>query len=175
MNGAHEFKSMNWNEEPRWSTAAAILVLVVLTPVVVASRLHPLRPSRGRWRPIWGWHRNIAPARGEVDLPAYRTMLIVQAGKDPNKAKKCPVRPCKVVCVDLTRQMLWVPQGKRGKASYAASRMRDRAKNQALPGVDCAGSRSRRPSPTPPSGLGGTAKRRGASPCPRVVGSDTQR
>ncbi len=40
-----------------------------------------------------------------------RTQLVA-AGKNPNAAKKCPVRTYRVTCVDLSRQLLWVQWGK---------------------------------------------------------------
>ncbi|MCF3122586.1 MULTISPECIES: L,D-transpeptidase [Streptomyces] len=59
-------------------------------------------------------HR-VRPATGQANLHTYRMLLIVQAGKAPNKARHCPQRSYRVVCVDRTRQLLWVQQGAKGK------------------------------------------------------------
>ncbi|MGW8375025.1 L,D-transpeptidase family protein [Streptomyces sp. ODS28] len=57
-------------------------------------------------------HR-ISPADGYADLETYRTVELVKAGKNPNRAGKCPVRRFKVACMDMDRQLLWVQQGKK--------------------------------------------------------------
>lgn len=59
-------------------------------------------------------HR-VRPATGQANLRTYRMLLIVQAGKTPNKARRCPQRSYRVVCVDRSRQLLWVQQGAKGK------------------------------------------------------------
>ncbi|MXM62265.1 L,D-transpeptidase family protein [Streptomyces sp. HUCO-GS316] len=38
---------------------------------------------------------------------------VLAARKNPNAAKKCPVRTYRVVCVDLSRQLTWVQKGKK--------------------------------------------------------------
>ncbi|QEU93238.1 L,D-transpeptidase [Streptomyces kanamyceticus] len=55
----------------------------------------------------------VRPANGYANLWTYRMMLVAQAGKNPNKAGKCPVRRFKVVCVDMNRQLLWVQRGRK--------------------------------------------------------------
>ncbi|MDJ0379450.1 L,D-transpeptidase family protein [Streptomyces sp. G-G2] len=45
---------------------------------------------------------------GYPDLATYRTMVAVQARPNPNAAGRCPVRPHRVTCVDMDRQLLWV-------------------------------------------------------------------
>ncbi|MEU7579431.1 L,D-transpeptidase [Streptomyces sp. NPDC041068] len=57
----------------------------------------------------------IKPATGQANLRTYRMLLIVQAGTTPNKARRCPQRRYKVICVDRTRQLLWVQTGTKGK------------------------------------------------------------
>ncbi|MEV3859287.1 L,D-transpeptidase [Streptomyces sp. NPDC050095] len=56
--------------------------------------------------------RHVRPADGRANLWTYRMMLVAQAGKDPNKAGRCPVRAFKVTCVDMSRQLLWVQRGR---------------------------------------------------------------
>lgn len=55
----------------------------------------------------------VRPADGYAGLATYRMMLVAQARKNPNAAKKCPVRSYKVACVDLARQLVWVQQGRK--------------------------------------------------------------
>ncbi|MBC9712734.1 L,D-transpeptidase family protein [Streptomyces sp. TRM66268-LWL] len=56
----------------------------------------------------------VRPTDGYAGLATYRQLLVVQAGKNPNAAGKCPVRPRqKVACVDLSRQLTWVQRGKK--------------------------------------------------------------
>ncbi|MFE6779112.1 L,D-transpeptidase [Streptomyces sp. NPDC057702] len=45
---------------------------------------------------------------GYADLGTYRTLVAVQAARDPNAAGHCPVRAFRVTCVDMDRQLLWV-------------------------------------------------------------------
>ncbi|MCX5295720.1 L,D-transpeptidase [Streptomyces sp. NBC_00193] len=54
----------------------------------------------------------IRPANGYAGLVTYRTMVAVAARKNPNAAGDCPVRPHRVTCVDLERQILWVQRGR---------------------------------------------------------------
>ncbi|WP_411158596.1 L,D-transpeptidase family protein [Streptomyces sp. TRM68416] len=55
----------------------------------------------------------LTPADGYANLATYRTMLVVEARPDPNKAGNCPVRSYRTACVDLTRQLMWVQDGRR--------------------------------------------------------------
>ncbi|MFE7766238.1 L,D-transpeptidase family protein [Streptomyces sp. NPDC057438] len=55
----------------------------------------------------------VRPADGYAGLATYRTMLVVQARRDPNAAGKCPVRTYQVTCVDLDRQLMWVQEDER--------------------------------------------------------------
>lgn len=50
----------------------------------------------------------IRPADGYAGLVTFRTMVAVAARTNPNAAGGCPVRPHRVTCVDLERQILWV-------------------------------------------------------------------
>ncbi|MGW7818849.1 L,D-transpeptidase family protein [Streptomyces puniciscabiei] len=53
----------------------------------------------------------IKPAIGFAGPVTWSTMMLVAAQKNPNAAKKCPVRSYKVACVDLDRQLTWVQKG----------------------------------------------------------------
>ncbi|MEU6777293.1 L,D-transpeptidase [Streptomyces sp. NPDC046759] len=53
----------------------------------------------------------IKPAIGFAGPVTWSTMMLVSARKNPNAAKKCPVRSYKVACVDLDRQLTWVQKG----------------------------------------------------------------
>lgn len=53
----------------------------------------------------------IKPASGFAGPVTWSTMMLVSARKNPNAAKKCPVRSYKVACVDLGRQLTWVQKG----------------------------------------------------------------
>ncbi|MQY35332.1 hypothetical protein SRB17_33060 [Streptomyces sp. RB17] len=53
----------------------------------------------------------IKPAIGFAGPVTWSTMVLVSARKNPNAAKKCPVRSYKVACVDLDRQLTWVQKG----------------------------------------------------------------
>ncbi|MEV6052805.1 L,D-transpeptidase family protein [Streptomyces sp. NPDC052107] len=53
----------------------------------------------------------IKPAIGFAGPVTWSTMMLVAARKNPNAAKKCPVRSYKVACVDLDRQLTWVQKG----------------------------------------------------------------
>ncbi|MGC5361293.1 L,D-transpeptidase family protein [Streptomyces sp. DT24] len=49
---------------------------------------------------------------GEITWRTMNTMLAQKAaGKNPNKAKKCPTNKGRIACVDLTRQLSWVQDG----------------------------------------------------------------
>ncbi|MFD9339280.1 L,D-transpeptidase family protein [Streptomyces sp. NPDC060028] len=50
----------------------------------------------------------IEPAEGYPGLVTYRMMVAVAARANPNAAGLCPVRPHRVTCIDLDRQLLWV-------------------------------------------------------------------
>ncbi|MEU6348986.1 L,D-transpeptidase [Streptomyces sp. NPDC047072] len=56
---------------------------------------------------------NVTPADGYAGLATYRTMLVVEARPNPNKAGHCPIRTYKIACVDLDRQLMWIQQGTR--------------------------------------------------------------
>ncbi|MFE8942592.1 L,D-transpeptidase family protein [Streptomyces sp. NPDC007856] len=53
----------------------------------------------------------IKPASGFAGPVTWSTMMLVSARRNPNAAKKCPVRSYKVACVDLDRQLTWVQKG----------------------------------------------------------------
>ncbi|MER6024930.1 L,D-transpeptidase family protein [Streptomyces sp. NPDC001851] len=53
----------------------------------------------------------IKPAIGFAGPVTWSTMMLLSAKKNPNAAKKCPVRSYKVACVDLDRQLTWVQKG----------------------------------------------------------------
>ncbi|WP_105970176.1 L,D-transpeptidase [Streptomyces geranii] len=55
----------------------------------------------------------VRPADGYAGLTTYRTMLVVEAGANPNADGKCPVRTYRIACVDLARQLMWVQTGSR--------------------------------------------------------------
>ncbi|MEU5371294.1 L,D-transpeptidase [Streptomyces sp. NPDC005951] len=62
----------------------------------------------------------ITPTIGYAGPLTWRTMntMLAQqaAGKNPNKAGKCPTDKGRIACVDLTRQLSWIQDGK--KLSY---------------------------------------------------------
>ncbi|MFE2285657.1 L,D-transpeptidase family protein [Streptomyces sp. NPDC059443] len=53
-------------------------------------------------------NNGVRPADGYAGLATYRTMVAVAARANPNADHGCPVRPHRVTCVDLARQLLWV-------------------------------------------------------------------
>ncbi|MFD4475005.1 L,D-transpeptidase [Streptomyces sp. NPDC058471] len=55
----------------------------------------------------------ISPADGSASLRTYRTMVADKVGRDPAARRGCPSPAYRVVCVDLTRQILWVQVGRR--------------------------------------------------------------
>ncbi|MFE0424004.1 L,D-transpeptidase [Streptomyces sp. NPDC058953] len=59
----------------------------------------------------------ISPAQGYAGALTWRTMntMLEQraAGKNPNKAGKCPTNKGRIACVDLTRQLSWIQDGKK--------------------------------------------------------------
>ncbi|MGW6274886.1 L,D-transpeptidase [Streptomyces sp. NPDC055060] len=55
----------------------------------------------------------ISPADGSASLRTYRLVVADKVGRDPAARKGCPSRAYRVVCVDLTRQILWVQVGQR--------------------------------------------------------------
>lgn len=61
----------------------------------------------------------ITPAMGYAGPLTWRTMntMLQQkaAGKNPNKAGKCPTNKGRIACVDLTRQLSWIQDGKKLK------------------------------------------------------------
>lgn len=50
---------------------------------------------------------------GYARLETYRQTQVVKAAKNPNAAGRCPTDVGKVVCVDMTRQLLWLQTGDR--------------------------------------------------------------
>ncbi|MFJ6940426.1 L,D-transpeptidase family protein [Streptomyces sp. NPDC101132] len=50
----------------------------------------------------------VQPADGTANLATYRTSLVIEERRHPNKDGRCPVRERRIVCVDLDRQLLWV-------------------------------------------------------------------
>ncbi|AZP23483.1 murein L,D-transpeptidase [Streptomyces aquilus] len=57
--------------------------------------------------------QKITPAIGFAGPVTWARMQYLSARKNPNAAKKCPVRSYRVACVDLTRQITWVQKGKK--------------------------------------------------------------
>ncbi|KUO21100.1 L,D-transpeptidase family protein [Streptomyces dysideae] len=57
--------------------------------------------------------QKIKPANGFAGPVTWSTMQLISARKNPNAAKKCPVRTYRVACVDLGRQLTWVQKGKK--------------------------------------------------------------
>ncbi|MFF5482555.1 L,D-transpeptidase family protein [Streptomyces sp. NPDC012935] len=55
----------------------------------------------------------IKPAIGFAGPVTWATMQLVSARKNPNAAKKCPVRTYRIACVDLDRQLAWVQKGRK--------------------------------------------------------------
>ncbi|MCX4698541.1 L,D-transpeptidase family protein [Streptomyces sp. NBC_01373] len=55
----------------------------------------------------------IKPAIGFAGPVTWARMQLISARKNPNAAKKCPVRSYRVACVDLTRQLTWVQKGEK--------------------------------------------------------------
>ncbi|WP_326721188.1 L,D-transpeptidase [Streptomyces sp. NBC_00243] len=55
----------------------------------------------------------IKPNIGFAGPVTWAQMQLLSAKKNPNAAKKCPVRSYRVACVDLTRQLTWVQKGKK--------------------------------------------------------------
>ncbi|HEY8978620.1 MAG TPA: L,D-transpeptidase [Streptomyces sp.] len=55
----------------------------------------------------------LSPANGYANYPTYRLMLVAVAARNPDPARRCPVNSHRVACVDLSRQLMWVQQGKR--------------------------------------------------------------
>ncbi|MFF4549068.1 L,D-transpeptidase family protein [Streptomyces sp. NPDC001406] len=53
----------------------------------------------------------IKPAIGFAGPVTWSRMMLISARKNPNSAKKCPVRTYRVACVDLSRQLTWVQKG----------------------------------------------------------------
>ncbi|MFJ9813960.1 L,D-transpeptidase family protein [Streptomyces sp. NPDC101151] len=53
----------------------------------------------------------IKPAIGFAGPVTWSTMMLLSARKNPNAARKCPVRSYRVACVDLDRQLTWVQKG----------------------------------------------------------------
>lgn len=64
----------------------------------------------------------IVPADGYASLATYRTTLVIEERRAPNKSGTCPRREERLVCVDLARQLLWVQRA--GKVVYPAVAVR---------------------------------------------------
>ncbi|MGW7517149.1 L,D-transpeptidase family protein [Streptomyces sp. NPDC054796] len=54
---------------------------------------------------------DISPANGFAGPVTYRLLMLDWARRNYGKLKGCPVRAGRVVCVDLTRQIMWVRKG----------------------------------------------------------------
>ncbi|WP_335941317.1 L,D-transpeptidase [Streptomyces sp. PTD5-9] len=59
---------------------------------------------------------------GYAGLEAYRQTQLVRAGESPNADGSCPVNVGRVVCVDMTRQFLWLQNGKKLEFGPVATR-----------------------------------------------------
>ncbi|MEV6959110.1 L,D-transpeptidase [Streptomyces sp. NPDC051207] len=57
--------------------------------------------------------QGIRPAVGYAGAVTWARMRFVSAQRNPNAARRCPVRAYRVACVDLSRQLTWVQQGRR--------------------------------------------------------------
>jgi hypothetical protein len=57
--------------------------------------------------------QGIKPAIGFAGPVTWATIQLIAAGKNPNAAKRCPVRAYRVACVDLDRQLTWVQEGEK--------------------------------------------------------------
>lgn len=57
--------------------------------------------------------QKIKPAIGFAGPITWSRMQYLSARKNPNAAKKCPVRTYRVACVDQDRQITWVQKGKK--------------------------------------------------------------
>ncbi|MEU1146194.1 L,D-transpeptidase [Streptomyces sp. NPDC005863] len=55
----------------------------------------------------------IRPADGRATLRTYRLVVADRIRRDPAARRACPVRPYRITCVDLTRQILWSQSGRR--------------------------------------------------------------
>ncbi|MFI0979836.1 L,D-transpeptidase family protein [Streptomyces sp. NPDC021093] len=62
---------------------------------------------------------SITPAAGYAGPVTWRAMEQLNrqkaAGRNPNAAGKCPVNKGRIACVDLTRQLTWIQDGKKLK------------------------------------------------------------
>ncbi|MEV7413707.1 L,D-transpeptidase family protein [Streptomyces sp. NPDC089919] len=72
--------------------------------------------------------QGLDPADGYPDLATYRTTLVVEERRHPNRDGRCPAEAGRVVCVDLTRQLMWVQRG--GKPVYQAVPVRSGREGQ---------------------------------------------
>ncbi|WP_371934783.1 L,D-transpeptidase [Streptomyces sp. KL118A] len=55
----------------------------------------------------------IRPADGSATLRTYRFLVADKIRRNPAERRACPVKPYRVTCVDLTRQILWAQSGNR--------------------------------------------------------------
>ncbi|WP_078889930.1 L,D-transpeptidase family protein [Streptomyces maremycinicus] len=99
----------------------------VMTRVACSKRVGPYQRAVERWlrlpvdgkqsaadcKAIRAFQRQqgIEPAIGFAGPVTWSRMQLIAARKNPNAAKKCPVRVHRVACVDLDRQLTWVQKG----------------------------------------------------------------
>ncbi|MGW2815250.1 L,D-transpeptidase family protein [Streptomyces sp. NPDC001415] len=57
--------------------------------------------------------QGISPTIGFAGPVTWSRMQFLSARKNPNAARKCPVKAKRVACVDLTRQLMWVQDGQK--------------------------------------------------------------
>ncbi|MET8452457.1 L,D-transpeptidase family protein [Streptomyces sp. NPDC005209] len=74
----------------------------------------------------------IKPATGFAGPVTWAQMMLLSARKNPNAAKKCPIRTYRVACVDLDRQVTWVQKG--GKVVFGPVSMRSGRKGHTTRG-----------------------------------------
>ncbi|WP_409235124.1 L,D-transpeptidase [Streptomyces sp. PA5.6] len=55
----------------------------------------------------------VRPADGRATLRTYRFLVADKIRRDPAERRACPVKPYRITCVDLTRQILWAQSGRR--------------------------------------------------------------
>ncbi|WP_435057871.1 L,D-transpeptidase [Streptomyces sp. bgisy060] len=64
----------------------------------------------------------IQPAVGHAGPVTWARAELLAARRDPNAARRCPVRSHPVACVDLDRELMWVQKGK--KVTYGVVNIR---------------------------------------------------
>ncbi|MFE0513428.1 L,D-transpeptidase family protein [Streptomyces sp. NPDC058964] len=82
------------------------------------------RQSTGDCKAIQAFQKKhgIKPATGFAGPVTWSRMMLLSARKNPDAARKCPVRTYRVACVDLGRQLTWVQKG--GKVLFGPVPMR---------------------------------------------------